>query len=262
MRLAVVTLFPDLVSLLFDHGMVRVACERGTLEPTVVDVRQFATDRYRSVDDYPYGGGPGMVMAPLPLKGAIEHARAALDGPSPVVLMSAQGRVLDQARVKALAAEPRLMVICGRYKGVDQRIIDRYVTEEVSIGDYVLSGGELAAMVLVECMTRLFPGVLGNQESAESDSFATGLLEGPLYTRPEEFDGMRVPEVLVSGNHARIEEWRRAEAIRRTRERRPDLLARVRSPGPPPEGSPEHPREGATKRSAPVLRAPGSESKE
>jgi tRNA (guanine37-N1)-methyltransferase len=227
MKLAILTLFPELVTPFFDHGMVRIARERGILEPEVIDIRGFATDRYRSVDDYPYGGGPGMVMTPGPLKGAIDHARAVLGGESRVVLMSAQGRLLDQGLVRELGAEPRLMVICGRYKGVDERIIVRYVTDEVSIGDYVLSGGELPALVLVECMTRLFEGVLGNQDSAESDSFATGLLEGPLYTRPEEFDGMRVPEVLLSGNHARIRDWRLEEAVRRTRERRPDLLARA-----------------------------------
>jgi tRNA (guanine37-N1)-methyltransferase len=262
MKLAILTLFPELVRPLFEHGMVRVARERGALETLVVDIRDFTGDRYRSVDDYPYGGGPGMVMTPLPLKGAIEHAQASLGGPAPVLLMSAQGRLLDQARVKELAAEPRLIIICGRYKGVDERIIERYVTDEVSIGDYVLSGGELPAMVLVESMTRLFAGVLGNQESADSDSFETGLLEGPLYTRPEEFDGMRVPEVLLSGNHARIEQWRHAEAIRRTRERRPDLLARTTALGPADCGNRGSSGKSAINGEAPVLRAPGGESKE
>jgi tRNA (guanine37-N1)-methyltransferase len=262
MKLAILTLFPDLVSSLFDHGMVRVARERGALEPLVIDIRDFTSDRHRSVDDYPYGGGPGMVMTPLPIKGAIEHAQAQFEGPVPVLLMSAQGRLLEQARVKQLAVEQGLIIICGRYKGVDERIVERFVTDEVSIGDYVLSGGELPAMVLVESMTRLFAGVLGNQESADSDSFETGLLEGPLYTRPEEFDGMRVPEVLLSGNHARIEEWRRAGAIRRTRERRPDLLARAESLSSPSNGSRERPGESATNQEAPVLRAPDRESKE
>jgi len=227
MKLAVLTLFPELVGPFFDHGMVRIARDRGLLDPIIFDIREFATDRYRSVDDYPYGGGPGMVMTPGPLKGAIEQARAAIGGDARVVLMSAQGRLLDQSWVVELAAAPRLILICGRYKGVDERFIARYVSDEVSIGDYVLSGGELAALVLVECMTRLFPGVLGNQDSADSDSFASGLLEGPLYTRPEEFEGLRVPDVLISGNHGRIADWRREEAIRRTRERRPDLLAKA-----------------------------------
>ncbi len=226
MKLAILTIFPDLVQPFFEHGMVRIARERALLEPEVIDIRAFAADRYRSVDDYPYGGGPGMVMSPAPLKGAIERAVAAVGGGGRVVLMSAQGRLLTQHLVKELGAEPRLIVICGRYKGVDQRIIDRFVTDEISIGDYVLSGGELAALVLVECMTRFFPGVLGDEESAASDSFENGLLEGPLYTRPEEFDGMRVPEVLLSGNHARVREWRQAQSIQRTRERRPDLLER------------------------------------
>jgi tRNA (guanine37-N1)-methyltransferase len=236
MKLAVLTIFPDLVRPFFAHGMVRVACEQGQLEPSVIDIRAFATDRYRSVDDYPYGGGPGMVMTPLPLKGAIERAQADLGGGARVVLTSAQGRLLTQRAVEEFAGEPRLIVVCGRYKGVDERIIERYVTDEVSIGDYVLSGGEVAAFVLVECMTRILEGVLGNQESADSDSFASGLLEGPLYTRPEEFDGMRVPEVLLSGNHARIREWRAAEALARTRERRPDLLAALAGAAPAPAG--------------------------
>ncbi len=226
MKLAILTLFPELVRPYLELGMLRIAQERGALVPAVIDIRDFATDRYRSVDDYPYGGGPGMVMTPGPLKGAIEHAQSAMDGKARVVLMSAQGRLLDHELVANLAAEPRLILLSGRYKGVDERIITRYVDDEVSIGDYVLSGGELPALVLVECMARLLPGVLGNPESADSDSFAGGLLEGPLYTRPEEFEGLRVPEVLLSGDHARIRDWRRGEALRRTRERRPDLLAR------------------------------------
>lgn len=224
MKLAILTLFPELVEVFFEHGMVRIAREREVLAPLIVNIRDFASDRYRSVDDYPYGGGPGMVMTPGPLAAAIAHARAALGGDAPVVLMSAQGRLLDQYGVTKLAESPRLIIICGRYKGVDERVIQHYVTEEVSIGDYVLSGGELPALVLVECMTRLFAGVLGDPESADSDSFTEGLLEGPLYTRPDEFEGLRVPEVLLSGDHARIREWRRSEALRRTRERRPDLL--------------------------------------
>ena len=171
-----------------------------------------------------------MVMTPAPLKGAIEQAKAAVGEPTPVLLMSAQGRRLDRAKVRALAQEERLILLCGRYKGVDERIIQRYVTEEISLGDYVLSGGELAAMVLVECVARHLEGVLGDPESAATDSFESGLLEGPLYTRPEEFEGLRVPEVLLSGNHARIAEWRREEALRRTRERRPDLLLKQTKP--------------------------------
>jgi tRNA (guanine37-N1)-methyltransferase len=248
MKLALLTLFPELVGPFFDHGMVRIARDRGVLEPLIFDIRDFATDRYRSVDDYPYGGGPGMVMTPGPLKGAIEQARAAVGGEARVVLMSAQGRLLDQSWVEELATAMRLILICGRYKGVDERFIARYVSDEVSIGDYVLSGGELPALVLVECMTRLLPDVLGNQDSADSDSFSAGLLEGPLYTRPEEFEGLRVPEVLLSGNHRRIADWRRDQAIQRTRERRPDLLAKAgirrRSEGASPAGAPPN-RTGA-----------------
>jgi tRNA (guanine37-N1)-methyltransferase len=238
-KAAILTVFPDLVRPFFTHAMVRIACERGAIEPIVIDIREFATDRYRSVDDYPYGGGPGMVMTPGPLAGAIRHALELLGGSAPVVLMSPQGDRLDQRHVQALAAEPRLVLICGRYKGVDERIIERYVSAELSLGDYVLSGGELAALVVLECVTRHFEGVLGDPESAASDSFATGLLEGPLYTRPEEFEGMRVPEVLLSGNHARIAEWRQAESLRRTRERRPDLLAK---PYGAPPGLPDRDR--------------------
>ena len=230
MKVAILTVFPDLVRPFFAHAMVRIACERGVIEPAIIDIRDFAVDRYRSIDDTPYGGGPGMVMTPAPLKGAIEHAKTVVGEPAPVLLMSAQGRQLDGARVRELAREERLIVLCGRYKGVDERIIERYVTEEISLGDYVLSGGELPAMVLVECVTRYLAGVLGDPESAATDSFESGLLEGPLYTRPEEFEGLRVPEVLLSGNHARIAEWRREKALRRTRERRPDLLQKQKKP--------------------------------
>ena len=225
MRVAVITIFPDLVRVLFQYGMVRVAIERRCLEVECIDVRDFATDRYRSVDDYPYGGGPGMVMSPAPLTAALVAARERLGASTRVVLLSAQGRVLEQECVAELASGPTLILICGRYKGVDERFIEHHVDQEISLGDFVLSGGEVAAMAIIESMARLLPGVLGNEASAETDSIASGLLKGPVYTRPEAFEGLTVPEVLTSGHHARIAAWRRRQALRRTQERRPDLLA-------------------------------------
>jgi tRNA (guanine37-N1)-methyltransferase len=223
----VLTIFPQLVEQHLEHGMLRIARDRGVLRVDTIDVREHATDRYRSVDDYPYGGGPGMVMSPVPLVGALAEARRRLGQPAHVVLLSAQGRRLDQEQVAGMATRERLVLVCGRYKGIDERFIEAHVDEEISLGDFVLSGGEIPALALIEATARLLPGVLGNDESAEGDSFACGLLEGPLYTRPEEFEGRRVPEQLLSGHHARIAAWRRRRALERTLERRPDLLRRA-----------------------------------
>jgi tRNA (guanine37-N1)-methyltransferase len=228
---AVLTIFPELVAPFLEHGMVRIARDRGALEVVTVNVRDFASDRYRSVDDQPYGGGPGMVMSPVPLAAALEAAQRQLGGAAPVVLLSAQGTVLDQRRVGALGAHERLVLVCGRYKGVDERFIEQHVDLEISLGDFVLSGGEVGAMAIIEAVARLQPGVLGNEESASGDSIASGLLEGPLYTRPEEFEGLRVPEVLLSGHHARIAAWRRRQALERTRARRPELLRALLAEG-------------------------------
>jgi len=227
-RIDVLTIFPDLVERFLGEALIGSARERGIVELAAHDLRDYANDRRRSVDDSPYGGGPGMVMTPEPLVGAIE----ALVGPkgserrAHVVLMSPQGSVLDQQRLASLAAIPQLLLVCGRYEGVDQRAIELAVDEEISIGDYVLSGGELPALIVVEGVVRLLPGVLGNPDSAREDSFGGGFLEGPQYTRPPEFRGRVVPEVLRSGDHAAIARWRGDRARELTRTRRPDLLDR------------------------------------
>ncbi len=224
----VLSLFPDLFGAFLDTSFVGQAREKGLARVEVHDLRDWATDRHRSVDDSPYGGGPGMVMTPEPLVPAIES----LAGPkqagreSLVVALSPQGRPLDQAGMEALLARERLLLVCGRYEGIDQRVLDLAVDEELSVGDYVLSGGEIPAMVVIEGLVRLVPGVLGNPESAQIDSFGGDLLEGPQYTRPPDYRGHAVPEVLRSGDHAAIARWRREAALQRTRERRPDLLGR------------------------------------
>ena len=224
MRIDVVTLFPELVQALTEYGIPRRAAERGLLQLETWNPRDFTRDRHRTVDDRPYGGGPGMVMLVEPLRDAIEAARQAAGEPAPVIYLSPQGRRLDQAGVRELAQRPRLILVAGRYEGIDERLIEAEIDEEWSIGDYVLSGGELAAMVLVDAVTRLLPGALGDADSAGQDSFTEQLLDYPHYTRPEEVDGRRVPEVLLGGNHAEIERWRRQQALGRTWERRPDLL--------------------------------------
>ena len=224
MEIDVLTLFPSMFSAL-DESIVGRARERGLVTLRVWDIRDFATDRHRTVDDTPYGGGAGMVMKPEPIHRALEHAK----GSSPrladrVILMSPQGRTFDQRMAKELAGEGRLIFICGRYEGVDERVRARLVSDEISIGDYVVTGGELPAMVVIDAVVRLLPGVLGSAESAREESFGDGLLEYPHYTRPREYLGESVPEVLLSGNHEAIRRWRRKESLRRTRERRPDLL--------------------------------------
>ena len=226
MRFVVITLMPQMFDALKDQGVVGRALERGLAELRLVNPRDFTSDVHRTVDDRPYGGGPGMVMKYEPLQAAIESAKA-LAPTARVLYLSPQGRRFDQqvARQIAKAAEA-LILVTGRYEGIDERIIERYVDAEWSIGDYVLSGGELAAMVMMDAVIRLLPGVLGAADSAEQDSFMDGLLDCPHYTRPERIDGMAVPEVLQSGNHARISRWRLQQALLRTRERRPDLLER------------------------------------
>lgn len=233
LRIDVVTIFPELFEAFLRTSIVGIARQAGALAVSVCDLRAFATDRHRTVDDAPYGGGPGMVMKPEPLVAAIE----ALAGPkgearqASVVLLSPQGRQLDQSRLTWLAEAQHLVLVCGRYEGVDQRVIDLAVDEEISIGDYVLSGGEVPAMAVIEAVARLLPGVLGNPESAGSDSFEQGLLEGPQYTRPAVFRGRAVPDVLLSGNHAAVARWRAEQAQETTRRRRPDLLRRVGGEG-------------------------------
>jgi tRNA (guanine37-N1)-methyltransferase len=224
MRFDVVTLFPELVAALAQHGIPRRAAELGLLELVTWNPRDYTTDRHRTVDDRPYGGGPGMVMKVEPLRDAIRAARRADDRDARVAYLSPQGRRIDQALVGELATLDRLILVAGRYEGVDERVLELEVDVEWSLGDYVLSGGELAAMVLIDAVTRLLPGALGDEDSAEQDSFMAGLLDCPHYTRPEEIDGLRVPAVLLGGNHAEIARWRRGQQLVRTWTRRPELL--------------------------------------
>lgn len=225
MRIDVVTLFPPMFEAVSRYGVTGRAVERGLLELGLWDPRAYTHDRHRTVDDRPYGGGPGMVMLAGPLLQAIRDARAAAPGPSRVIHLSPQGRRLDQAMVEGLPEGPRPILVAGRYEGVDERVIELEVDEEWSIGDYVLSGGELAAMVVIDAVTRLVPDVLGHDQSAEQDSFADGLLDHPHYTRPEVVEGRPVPPVLLSGDHQAVAEWRLKQALGRTWLRRPDLLA-------------------------------------
>jgi tRNA (guanine37-N1)-methyltransferase len=205
-------------------GITSRALQRGILELDCINPRDYARDRHRSVDDRPYGGGPGMVMMLPPLRDAIRAARTRLGAGAHSVYLSPQGRRVDQAAIAELAARERVILVCGRYEGVDERLLEREVDEELSVGDFVLSGGEVAAMLLVEAMTRLLPGALGHEESARGDSFADGLLDWPHYTRPEVSDGLRVPPVLLSGDHEAIRRWRLKQALGRTWQRRPDML--------------------------------------
>ncbi|HYJ32391.1 MAG TPA: tRNA (guanosine(37)-N1)-methyltransferase TrmD [Candidatus Binatia bacterium] len=225
MRVSILTLNPGFFGGALDEGMIRVAREKGLLEVVLVPIRAFADDRYGTTDDYPYGGGAGMVMKAAPIVAAHESVARSCGGAAPRTLVtSPQGRVLTQEWVRELAAEKHLAVVCGRYKGIDERVVATLGAEEFSIGDYVLSGGEPAALVLTDAVSRLQPGVLGDAESAEADSFSEALLDAPVYTRPDEFRGRSVPEVLRSGNHEEIRRWRRREAIRRTLARRPDIV--------------------------------------
>jgi tRNA (guanine37-N1)-methyltransferase len=223
----VVTLFPDMIRACSDCGIQGRAIAQGLLQLETWNPRDFTQDRHRNVDDRPYGGGPGMVMQVQPLRDAIRAARAA--GPAaPVICLSPQGRRFDQRRARELAGEARLILVAGRYEGIDERLLALEVDEELSVGDYVLSGGELPALLVMDAVTRLLPGALGDADSAQEDSFMDGLLDYPHYTRPERFEGREVPAVLRSGDHAAIQRWRRKQALGRTWLRRPDLLEAVR----------------------------------
>lgn len=230
MQVEILTLFPRMCEGYLAESILGKAREAGLLQVRVIDIRDHAEGRHRVTDDAPYGGGAGMVMKPEPITAAIEAARARLPG-AVVVLTSPRGRRFDQALARRFADEGRLVLVCGRYEGVDERVMSS-VDMEVSVGDFVLTGGELAALCVVDAAARLVPGVLGNEASAGAESFAGGeaLLEHPHYTRPPEFRGMRVPEVLLSGDHRRIERWRRRESLRATRDRRPELFARLHLP--------------------------------
>ncbi len=225
MRFDVVTLFPELFGILLEQGVTGRAVSRGIAEVHLWNPRDYTLDRHRTVDDRPYGGGPGMVMKVEPLREAIAAARDQAPD-SRVAYLSPQGRVLDQADMVALASRPGWILVAGRYEGIDERLIETAVDEEWSIGDYVLSGGELAAMVVMDAVIRLLPGALGHAESAARDSHANGLLDCPHYTRPPTIEGREVPPVLISGDHAAIERWRLRQALGRTWQRRPDLLER------------------------------------
>ena len=225
MRIEVVTLFPPLVQAGLSAGVVGRAVQSGRVQVGLENPRDHAEDAHRTVDDRPFGGGPGMVMKPEPLARAIGAARARLPAGSPVIGLAAQGRPFDQAGARRLAGLPGFALVAGRYEGIDQRVTDALIDEELSIGDYVLSGGELPALVVIDAVARLLPGVLGDAASAAEDSFGDGLLDWPQYTRPEVWDGRPVPPVLLGGNHAAIRRWRLMQALGRTWQRRPDLLA-------------------------------------
>jgi tRNA (guanine37-N1)-methyltransferase len=220
----VITIFPELIESALEAGVVGRARERGVVDLQVRNLRDYTDDRHRTVDDVPYGGGPGMVMKPEPLWRAVEAIAAERGPASAVVLMTPQGRTFTHAVAQEMSRLDRLVIICGRYEGIDERVAEGLVTHEISIGDYVLTGGELPALVVLDAVTRLVPGVVGDAESVAADSFVRGLLDHPHYTRPAEFRGRRVPDVLLSGNHAAIERWRSDERIRRTLERRPELM--------------------------------------
>jgi tRNA (guanine37-N1)-methyltransferase len=225
MRFSILTLNPGFFRGATDEGMIRIAREKGLLTVSVVPIRDFTVDRYGTTDDYPYGGGAGMVMKAEPILRAHQSVlRQAGAGKPRVLATSPQGRSFTQAWARELAQEREIVVLCGRYKGIDERVIPLLGAEEISIGDYVLSGGEPAAIVILDALTRLLPGVLGDAESAEADSFSEPLLDAPVYTRPEDVAGHRVPDVLLSGDHERVRVWRRREALRRTWLKRPDLL--------------------------------------
>ncbi|QQS40646.1 MAG: tRNA (guanosine(37)-N1)-methyltransferase TrmD [Acidobacteriota bacterium] len=230
MRIDILTIFPEYFNEVFDFGIIRRAREAGIVEIAVTDIRDFAHDKHRKTDDRPFGGGEGMVMKPEPIFLAVEHLLGTAEKDeypedAKVILLTPQGRKLDQPLVKELAdKEERLVIICGRYEGVDERVSEALVTDEISIGDYVLSGGEPAAVVLADALIRLLPEALGNEASAERDTFSEGIFDFPNYTQPREFRGMEVPEVLLGGNHAEIEAWRREKALEKTRRVRKDLI--------------------------------------
>ena len=224
MRIDVLTLFPEMFVSPLGHSILKRARERRIAEIVLSNIRDFTTDSYRKVDDKPYGGGPGMVMMCGPVFNCFEHVKDLSQEKGRVILLTPQGRKLDQNLASELSKEERLILIAGRYEGFDERIRLGLGAEQISIGDYVLSGGELAAMVVIDSVIRLLPGALGDEDSAQDDSFSNGLLEYPHYTRPEEFRGMKVPEILLSGDHAKIEKWRKEQALEKTKKQRPDLL--------------------------------------
>ena len=225
MRLDIITIFPEVILPVLQAGILRRAQARDLLTVTVHNLRDFTTDRHQTVDDYPYGGGAGMILKPEPLFAAIRSLQP--ESTARVIYLTPQGTPFNQACAEALSLESHLILICGRYKGIDERVRIKLVTDEISIGDYVLSGGEIPALVLVDAIGRVLPHALGNYESAQEDSFSQGLLDCPHYTRPAEFEGLTVPDILMGGHHENITHWQREQALKRTAERRPDLLKKV-----------------------------------
>ncbi|MGR9524982.1 tRNA (guanosine(37)-N1)-methyltransferase TrmD [Priestia megaterium] len=226
MKIDVLSLFPSMFDGVFGESILKKAQEKNAVELNVVNFREYSTNKHQNVDDYPYGGGAGMVLTPQPIFDAVEKLTETAKKPR-VVLLCPQGERYTQAKAEELAAEEHLIFICGHYEGYDERIREQLVTDEISIGDYVLTGGELGAMVVIDSVVRLLPDVLGNNHSAVQDSHSTGLLEHPHYTRPADFRGLAVPEVLMSGNHKKIEQWRQKESLKRTLLRRPDMLEKM-----------------------------------
>jgi len=224
MRIDVLTLFPEMFESPLSHSILRRAQQAGLVEIVLTNIRDFAADKYRKVDDKPYGGGPGMVMMPGPVFACFEHVEKLAPDKPRTILLTPQGQPFTQKKAIELSREKRLVLISGRYEGFDERIRIGLDAEQLSVGDYVLSGGELPAMIVIDAVVRLLPGVLGDEDSPKDDSFSEGLLEYPQYTRPEVFRGMKVPDVLLSGHHKQIEKWRKQQALERTRQNRPDLL--------------------------------------
>jgi len=227
MRIDILTLFPEMIEAVLSTSIIGRARENEILQIKVYNIRDFANNKHKQVDDYPYGGGAGMVMTPQPLFDCFRNVLSQYPSKPKVIYFSPQGKVLNQNMAKSYAQEEHLVLLCGHYEGIDQRVIDEFVDEEISIGDYVLTGGELPALVFIDCISRLIPGVLGSPESLENESFSAGLLEYPQYTRPQDFEGRQVPAVLLSGDHKKIEEWRLRESLRNTLLKRPDLLERI-----------------------------------
>lgn len=227
MNIHVLSLFPDMFTGVFGSSILKKAQEKGAVSLAVSDIREYSNNKHRQVDDYPYGGGAGMVLKPEPMFQAVETLTEGSTKKPRIILMCPQGERFTQKKAEELAKEEELIFLCGHYEGYDERIREYLVTDEISIGDFVLTGGELPAMTVIDAVVRLLPGVLGQEDSHIHDSFSTGLLEHPHYTRPADFRGMKVPDVLVSGNHGKIEQWREEESIRRTFERRPDLFEHI-----------------------------------
>jgi tRNA (guanine37-N1)-methyltransferase len=227
MKFDILTLFPNMFSSPFQESILGKAIQKGLMDLRIINIRDFALDKHQVVDDSPYGGGQGMVMKVEPIARAIEWARSE-DPSSWTIYLTPQGRSFNQEKARDLSSRSHLVLLCGRYEGVDERVREMFIDEEISIGDYVLMGGELAAMVMIDAVSRLLPGVLGSDQSAEDDTFTNALLEYPQYTRPFDFRGSSVPEILLSGHHAAVSLWRRKEALRRTAVRRPDLLAKAK----------------------------------